>query len=98
SIHSKAFVIDKEIAVIGSFNLDSRSAFLSTESMLVIHSPELVESFGENIFNYTDESLLVDKNYNYKSNERVEELPVNRLKKFIFNVSSKLVRFFDYML
>lgn len=98
SIHSKAFVIDKEIAAIGSFNLDSRSAFLSTESMLVIHSSDIVESFGENIFNYTDESLLVHEDYAYKASDRVEALPVSYLKKVTYKLVSKLVRIFDYML
>ena len=80
SIHSKAFVIDKEVVAIGSFNLDPRSAFLSTESMVVIHSEEVVEAFGTNIFDYTDESLLVNEDYKYKPNAKIEEKEVSLTK------------------
>ncbi|WJF89522.1 phospholipase D family protein [Paraburkholderia bonniea] len=41
SLHAKTYVIDREILVIGSMNLDPRSAYLNTELVLVIHSPVL---------------------------------------------------------
>ena len=31
SLHTKAFVVDGELTFVGSFNLDPRSAYLSTE-------------------------------------------------------------------
>lgn len=40
SIHGKAMVVDHDLSVVGSFNIDARSAFLSTETMLVIHGEE----------------------------------------------------------
>ncbi|MCM3050602.1 phospholipase D-like domain-containing protein, partial [Bacillus safensis] len=36
SLHAKAYVIDRQILVIGSLNLDPRSAYLNTELALVI--------------------------------------------------------------
>ncbi len=41
SLHAKAYVIDERTLVIGSLNLDPRSAHLNTELALVIHSPQL---------------------------------------------------------
>ncbi|WP_204117339.1 phospholipase D family protein [Paraburkholderia sp. C35] len=41
SLHAKTYVIDRKILVIGSMNLDPRSAHLNTELALVIHSPPL---------------------------------------------------------
>ena len=41
SLHAKTYVIDRQILVIGSMNLDPRSANLNTELALVIHSPAL---------------------------------------------------------
>ncbi|MFP3245501.1 MAG: phospholipase D-like domain-containing protein, partial [Paraburkholderia sp.] len=41
SLHANAYVIDRKILVIGSMNLDPRSANLNTELALVIHSPAL---------------------------------------------------------
>ncbi|MPV59392.1 phospholipase D family protein [Burkholderia sp. HI2761] len=43
SLHAKAYVIDRQIVVIGSLNLDPRSAHLNTELALVIHSPVLAQ-------------------------------------------------------
>ncbi|WP_106310125.1 phospholipase D family protein [Paraburkholderia sp. BL18I3N2] len=43
SLHAKTYVIDRKILVIGSMNLDPRSANLNTELALVIHSPALAE-------------------------------------------------------
>jgi putative cardiolipin synthase len=41
SLHAKTYVIDRQILVIGSMNLDPRSANLNTELALIIHSPVL---------------------------------------------------------
>ena len=41
SSHAKTILIDDNISVIGSFNCDMRSAYIDTELMLVIDSPEL---------------------------------------------------------
>ncbi|WP_423391166.1 phospholipase D family protein [Burkholderia sp. LMG 32019] len=43
SLHAKAYVIGRQILVIGSMNLDPRSAHLNTELALVIHSPALAQ-------------------------------------------------------
>lgn len=93
SLHSKAFLYDNDLLAIGSFNLDPRSAFLSTESMVVIHSEEVVEGFGMNIHNFTDESLLVGKDYKYDSH-----LEASLTKKIIYKFTSYLVRLFENLL
>ncbi|SAL36237.1 phospholipase D family protein [Caballeronia humi] len=43
SLHAKAYVIDRSILVIGSMNLDPRSALLNTELALVIHNKTIAE-------------------------------------------------------
>ncbi|KAA1003916.1 phospholipase D family protein [Paraburkholderia panacisoli] len=43
SLHAKTYVIDHQILVIGSMNLDPRSAHLNTELALVIHSAQLAD-------------------------------------------------------
>lgn len=40
-LHAKSMVIDEEITVIGTFNLDPRSANLNTESIVIIPSIEI---------------------------------------------------------
>ena len=44
SCHTKTVLIDDHISIVGSFNFDMRSAYLDTEMMLVIDSPELNRS------------------------------------------------------
>ncbi|RAS38191.1 putative cardiolipin synthase [Paraburkholderia bryophila] len=47
SLHAKTYVIDHEILVIGSMNLDPRSANLNTELALVIHSAPLANQVAQ---------------------------------------------------
>jgi putative cardiolipin synthase len=47
SLHAKTFMIDRRILVIGSMNLDPRSANLNTELALVIHSPQLAAQVAD---------------------------------------------------
>ncbi len=43
-LHAKSMVVDKEITVIGTFNLDPRSANLNTECFAVIRSKQIASS------------------------------------------------------
>ena len=40
-LHAKSMVIDQEISIIGTFNLDPRSANLNTECVAVIHDAQI---------------------------------------------------------
>jgi putative cardiolipin synthase len=40
-LHAKSMVIDQKIAIIGTFNLDPRSANLNTECMAVIYNGDV---------------------------------------------------------
>jgi len=46
-LHAKSMVVDETIAVIGTFNLDPRSANLNTECFAVIHSREVARDMEE---------------------------------------------------
>ncbi len=48
-MHSKSFVIDDYISMIGSHNFDPRSDVLNTESGFVIHSKEFAKALSTNI-------------------------------------------------
>lgn len=41
SLHAKALVVDRKLAVVGSMNLDPRSRLSNTEIAITLHSPEL---------------------------------------------------------
>jgi phosphatidylserine/phosphatidylglycerophosphate/cardiolipin synthase-like enzyme len=43
ALHAKSMVVDGRISVVGSFNLDPRSANLNTESITIIHSESVAK-------------------------------------------------------
>lgn len=79
SIHAKSYVFDGRISVFGSFNLDSRSAFLSTESMVVIDSEPLAEKLEESIMDYIAMSILQN---GQEEEYKVEKRPYPIYKRF----------------
>lgn len=61
SIHAKSMVIDDNLSIIGTYNLDARSSFLNTESILVIDSAPFALSLTEAIERKIAYSVLVAK-------------------------------------
>ena len=59
SLHTKAFVADGEVVVIGSFNVDPRSTALNTEIVIVVESPELATQ----VLEYMDEGVQPENSY-----------------------------------
>ena len=57
SIHAKTFVFDQTLSMVGSYNFDARSSFLSTESMVVIDSPEFAQVLEESVTETIREGL-----------------------------------------
>ena len=57
SYHGKSIAIDDDIAIVGSFNMDMKSAYQDTELMLVVHSEELNGQLRENLMEYQKESV-----------------------------------------
>lgn len=89
-LHAKMFTFDDRYSIIGSFNLDERSAHIDTESALVIDSP----TFNAQVNEYIDEvfvknSLKVGENNEYLPSDDVEEHNVPASKRFkyaIYNI------------
>lgn len=98
SLHAKSFIFDDRISMIGTFNVDPRSAFLSTKSMVVIDSEEFAEVFKKAVEDLLDQSLLVDKDYTYVEDPQVEELDSTIWKRVKMRMIYTLVYFFDYLL
>ena len=49
SLHTKAFILDRETVFIGSLNLDPRSIDINTEMGIVFRSPEMAREFAHEI-------------------------------------------------
>jgi putative cardiolipin synthase len=51
TLHTKAFIVDRERVFIGSFNFDPRSADINTELGVIIDDPALAAAFAELVDN-----------------------------------------------
>jgi len=59
SLHTKAFVVDRELVAIGSFNVDPRSIALNTEIVILVESTELAAQ----VLEYMDEGVQPENSY-----------------------------------
>ncbi len=65
-LHAKTMVIDNKITVIGTFNLDPRSANLNTECVTIIHSQKIAEGVLKGIVEELkpENSWFITKDFN----------------------------------
>lgn len=98
SIHSKTYIFDDAISVIGTFNVDARSSFLHTESLVIIESEEFTKDLKREIQQDMDNSLQVAPDYSYMEDSQVEEGNVSTLMHIGVAFLSTIVFFFDYLL
>ena len=80
SYHGKSMVIDDDISVVGSFNMDMRSAYLDTELMLVIKSDELNAQLRGIMSEYEKSAVtaLPDGGYDNPGNVVPQEITTTR--------------------
>jgi len=98
SIHAKSLIFDNQLSLIGTFNIDARSSFLSTESIVVIDSEEFTSLLIEAVDDLKKESLLVKEDCSYEINPGVEKRNTSALKTLIINFFRILFYSFDFML
>lgn len=77
-LHAKSMVVDKEIAVIGTFNLDPRSANLNTECIAVIHNPKI----AGDLFIAMEEDMRPENAW-HTTTDFNPDFEAGRLKRFI---------------
>ena len=80
SYHGKSMVIDDDISVVGSFNMDMRSAYLDTELMLVIKSDELNTQLRDIMSDYEKSAVtaLPDGTYDNPYNVVPQKITTTR--------------------
>lgn len=99
SIHTKAYGIDDEISLIGSFNMDPRSAFLSTETMVVIHSKEIKKQLDGLTNEYEKKSLLIGEDHQYViEKDSIEERTASITKNILLKIIGFCGRLFEFLL
>ena len=72
SIHAKTYLIDDRMAVVGSYNLDPRSAYIDTELMLAIDSVEFTQHLKHVQNKYLQQSLEVSSDGTYRTGQTQE--------------------------
>ncbi len=98
SIHGKSYIFDQRISMVGSFNMDARSAFLSTENMVVIDS----RSFASRLSQAKEE--LVRESVPYREPGPSDEgkakgkESVPRYKEMVIKIMGRMLSPFDDML
>ncbi|MGN0328895.1 MAG: phospholipase D-like domain-containing protein [Lachnospira sp.] len=91
SYHGKSVLIDDNISIVGSFNMDMRSAYLDTELMLVIDSKEINEALGAAMDSYEKMARKANADGSYDNPNNVTpvestkkiETQMNLIRKFI---------------
>lgn len=98
SLHTKTILIDDNISIVGSYNLDIRSTYLDTEMMLVIESPALNEYLRERTKEQMEQSkhVLPDGTETYGKN--YSEIEMSFGKKCFYAVLRVIVYPFRYLL
>ncbi len=86
SSHAKTVLIDEDISIVGSFNFDMRSAYLDTELMLVIHSPQLNAQLRQTLQDCMDQSRRNLPDGTQEPGPRCEALKLTTGKQILYNV------------
>lgn len=97
SIHAKSVLYDGRLCAVGSFNLDDRSIYVDTESMLLIDSPEFCRELMGAVQGYLDRSLLVGEDGEYVEDAAVPPAQVPWYKRLLMTVLSPLFRMIQFV-
>ncbi|MDV7765600.1 phospholipase D family protein [Peribacillus sp. CSMR9] len=90
SLHGKSAVYDQRLSAVGSFNLDSRSAFLNTESMVIIDSENFATQLIGAIESKISGSTLVAENKRYIEPPEDQKKEKSFFKATFLNALSKI--------
>lgn len=88
SLHQKVFTLSDDILGIGSMNIDSRSAFLSSENMFIVNSPSATKELNDIIQTYEKNSLQAKGKQTFYPKETLEALKTKPSKKALVTLLS----------
>lgn len=86
SSHTKAYLIDDRLSVIGSYNLDMRSTYLNTELMLAVDSPELNSIIRQEFETDKTFSRTMTPSGEYKMGENYRSTELSSPKKMFYGI------------
>ena len=89
SYHGKSVLIDDNISIIGSFNMDMRSAYLDTELMLVVDSKDINKSLLKSMEKYETSATVSKKDGTYENPNSIKRVKLSQKKKLRINIIKK---------
>ena len=89
SYHGKSVLIDDNISIIGSFNMDMRSAYLDTELMLVVDSKDINKSLLKSMEKYEASAAVLKKDGTYENPNNIKRVKLSQKKKLRINIIKK---------
>lgn len=96
-MHTKTILIDDRYSIIGSFNMDNRSAYLDTEVMVVIDSQNVNQSLQKQMDSIKKHSIFSDRN-GEKYGELYSDIPMSLKQKVSAIMLELLLNPFSYVL
>ncbi len=91
SYHGKSIVIDDNLSLIGSFNMDMRSMYINTELMVVVDSTKLNHMLREKMAKYEADAMQVQDVDTYAS------IPNNHSPKEVSSKKTFVRTFFGWL-
>ena len=98
AVHTKTILVDDDLSVVGSYNLDMRSTYLDTELMLVIDSEELNAHIRSMLQEYMKKSTEVLSDGNVTRGQNYQEKMLSGKKKIFYQVLRVIIRPFRHLL
>lgn len=98
SLHTKTVLIDDQISVVGSFNFDMRSAYLDTEMMLVVDSPELNAHLRKIAQDQMDQSLCIRPDGVLVSGQQYQPRPLGVVQTILYGILRIFLPLFRHLL
>jgi len=98
AVHTKTVLIDHNISIIGSYNLDMRSTYLDTELMLVVDSEQLNASIRAKLEQYKEKAIEVLADGTETKGLLYQEQEVSLIKKILYNLLRVIIKPFRHLL
>lgn len=98
SMHTKTILIDDQISIVGSYNLDARSTYLDTEMMLVIKCPELNQELRNQIQGMEAQSKCIASDRTENTGVDYTELNISFGKNLLYFVLRIIIQPFRHLL
>lgn len=93
STHGKSVLIDNHLSIIGSFNFDMRSAYLDTETMIVIDGKEFQQQLSGNMDKMKADALKVrPDDGSYEKSDALEEKAISAKRLRIYKILGPIIQ------